>query len=56
MIVRDDNLNLIFCLILGGGCFGFTSDKTGLVLVKELSQDVLVTSKGVLIVILEVEL
>ena len=56
MIVRDDNLNQIFCLILGGGCFVLTLDKTGLVLVKELPQNVLVSSKGVLIVILEVEL
>jgi len=34
-------------------CFDFTQDKTGLVLAKDLSQDVLTNAKGSLIVVLE---
>ena len=41
-------------LLEGVSCFDFTPDKTGLVLVKELSQDVLANAKGAVIVILEV--
>ena len=54
--VRADHVNPIvtFC-IAGDSCFGFTEDKTSLVLEKDLSEDVLAKANGDLIVIIEVE-
>ena len=40
----------------GDSCFDFTQDRKGLVLAKDLSQDVLANAKGALIVILEVKM
>ena len=40
----------------GNSCFDFTQDKTGLVLAKDLSHDVLANAKGALIVVLEVKI
>ena len=41
-------------MLEGASCFDFTPDKTGLVLMKDLSQDVLSNAKGAVIVVLEV--